>query len=325
MRNNILVTGGAGYIGSHVVKELLAQGQWPISYDSLSQGQREAVIGGQFVEADLSDIPTLRATFKEYSPEAVIHLAASCSVEESIYNPEKYYYNNLINSLGLLKVMAENKVNLIVFSSSCAVYGEPLQVPISEDHVRDPVSPYGKTKLFIENVLADYDQAYNMRYVSLRYFNAAGADPEGVIGENHYPETHLIPSMLQSALGKRDSITIFGTDYPTPDGTCIRDYVHVTDVAKTHILALEALLGGMENRVFNLGSETGYSVKQVIDVAREVTGKEIPTTECKRRQGDAAILVANSERIKRELAWKPELSDIKTIVETAWKWHRGQT
>jgi UDP-glucose 4-epimerase len=346
---NILVTGGAGYIGSHVVKELLNKGYFPITYDNLSSGHKEAVLGGKFIKGDLCDEKRLRESFRNYSIDAVMHFAASCYVGESVKNPQKYYYDNLVNGLNLLKVMLEFNIKKFVFSSSAAVYGEPREIPIVENHPLNPINPYGKTKVSFENILVDYSRAYGIKYISLRYFNAAGADPEGKIGEDHNPETHLIPLVLQVALAERSSfkeegsgfrapvsglkegnsvhrtpkvepLKIFGTDYPTSDGTCIRDYTHVADLANAHILALEALNDETENRIFNLGKGEGHSVKEVIEAARKVTGKRIAAIEVERRPGDPAALVASSENIKRELGWKPEFSELDKIIETAWKW-----
>lgn len=336
---NILVTGGAGYIGSHTVKELLAKSYWPITYDNLSEGHREAVLGGEFVEADLSDERRLSETLDKYPIHAVMHFAASCLVGESVENPQKYYQNNVVNGLNLLRVMLEYKVNKFIFSSTAAVYGDPKEIPIIEDHPLSSVNPYGRSKAMFENILADCDKAYGLKYISLRYFNAAGADPEGKIGEDHNPETHLIPLVLKQALStgqeiqgnsinsknSKNSINplrIFGTNYSTPDGSCIRDYIHVSDLAHAHILALEALNDEMESQVFNLGNGNGYSVREVIEVARRVTKKEIPAVETERRPGDPAILVASSEKIKRELGWKPEFPELEKIIESAWRWHK---
>lgn len=330
---NILVTGGAGYIGSHTVKELLAKGYWPITYDNLSEGHREAVLGGDFVKADLSDGGRLRDTFEKYPIDAVIHFAASCLVGESVKNPQKYYGNNVTAGLNLLRVMLEYKVKRFVFSSTAAVYGEPKEIPILEEHPLTPVNPYGRSKAMFEKVLADCDRAYGLKYISLRYFNAAGADSEGRIGEDHRPETHLIPLVLQAALRNNSfpqspnhsnkEVRIFGTDYPTPDGTCIRDYIHVADLAYAHILALEAINDKMESQFFNLGNGDGYSVKEVIEVASKVTKKQIPVIESKRRPGDPAVLVASLEKIKRELAWKPKFPELEKIIESAWEWHKS--
>jgi UDP-glucose 4-epimerase len=333
---NILVTGGAGYIGSHTVRELLAKGYWPITYDNLSEGHREAVLGGDFVRADLSDEGRLRETFEKYPIDAVMHFAASCLVGESVRSPQKYYRNNVTAGLNLLRVMLEYKVKRFVFSSTAAVYGEPKEVPIFEGHPLTPINPYGRSKAMFEKVLADCDRAYGLKYISLRYFNAAGAHPEGKIGEDHNPETHLTPLVLQAALevdnptnsfnpstaDPNKAVKIFGANYPTPDGTCIRDYVHVTDLANAHILALEFLKEGVTSQTFNLGNGDGYSVREVIEVANKVTRTEIPVIEEERRSGDPAVLVASSEKIKRELGWRPQFPKLERIIESAWMWHK---
>ncbi|PRX28584.1 UDP-glucose 4-epimerase [Orenia metallireducens] len=318
---NILVTGGAGYIGSHVVKELLETDHQVVVYDNLQKGHKEAVLGGVFVEGDLADRELLDRTFSKYDIEAVIHLAADSLVGESMENPAKYYRNNLVNGLNLLDAMVKHNVKKIVFSSTAAVYGDVEEVPITEDLPKDPTSVYGKSKLFFEEIMKDYDQAYGLKFVSLRYFNASGADESGKIGEDHNPESHLIPIVLQKALGLRDKLAIFGTDYPTRDGSCVRDYIHVTDLAQAHILGIEALEAGKESEIYNLGNGDGYSVKEVINVASEVVGKEIEAVEGDRRAGDPATLIASSDRIREDLAWNPQYGDLKTIIETAWKWH----
>ncbi|MEK7812791.1 MAG: UDP-glucose 4-epimerase GalE [Candidatus Desantisbacteria bacterium] len=320
---SILVTGGAGYIGSHTVKELAKRGFETVVYDNLGKGHREAVVAGEFVHGDLGDVETLRETFNQYRIDSVVHFAANSEVGESVKNPAKYFQNNVANGLNLLNVMLENGVNKIVFSSTAAVYGEPCRLPILESDKTMPANPYGESKLIFENILKYYCVAYGLRYISLRYFNAAGADPDGVIGEDHYPETHLIPLTLQVASGQKDVLKIFGTDYPTPDGTCIRDYIHVVDLAQAHILALEALEDGCSSMICNLGNGKGYSVKEVIEIAREVTGCKIPAIETERRDGDPAVLVASSAKIIQELGWKPELADLKTIITTAWQWHKN--
>lgn len=322
MTKRILVTGGAGYVGSHTVKELLAKDYHPIVYDNLSQGHKEAVQGGELIVGDLANQEELRKCLNKYKIEAVIHFAASCYVEESIKDPTQYYENNVVNGLNLLKVMLESGVKKIVFSSSCAVYGVPRKIPIPESHSLNPINPYGMTKLIFEKILKDYEQAYRMKYISLRYFNAAGADESAKIGENHNPETHLIPLVLQTVLGQKENIEIFGTDYPTPDGTCIRDYIHVSDLARTHILALEKLLKEEPSDVFNLGLGKGYSVKEVINAACQVTGKKIRTRETDRRAGDLPKLVADTSKAKRELGWKPEYIKLEDIISTAWEWHK---
>lgn len=320
---NILVTGGAGYIGSHVVKRLIKSNHKVITIDNLIKGHQQAVLGGKFIKGDLCNKGFLEKIMKEEEIEGVIHLAAHSLVGESMENPGKYYYNNVCNGLNLLESMVQNDVKFIVFSSTAAVYGEPDQIPIPEEHPTKPTNTYGETKLFFEKMLARYDQIYNLKYVSLRYFNASGADPESRIGEEHEPETHLIPIVLQKALGKRDELYIFGDNYPTRDGTCIRDYIHVDDLSDAHILAIEALADGMDSKVYNLGNGEGYSVKEVIDTASDVVGKKIEAKIGDKRAGDPAKLVASSEKIKKDLNWIPRYPDINTIIETAWKWHQG--
>jgi len=318
----ILVTGGAGFIGSHVVKELLRKGYQPLVYDNLQSGHRRAVKGGLLIEEDLSDKEKLRQTFRSYTVKAVMHFAAHCLVEESVRNPLKYFINNLRNSIQLLEVMEEFNVNKIVFSSSAAVYGEPVKIPISEEHPCAPTNPYGETKWMFEKILQTSFKAGKVDYISLRYFNAAGADPEGELGEDHFPETHLIPLVLRAALTAHP-IPIFGTNYDTPDGTCIRDYIHVTDLAHAHILALQKLEQSGYSGIYNLGNGEGYSVKEVIEVARKVTGKKIAIIESPRRPGDPSRLIASSQKIKRELGWEPRFHGLETIVKTAWNWHRN--
>jgi len=319
---NILVTGGAGYIGSHVVKELLHQGSRPIVYDNLQTGHRGAAGSAQFVQGDLADSRRLRETFATHSIDSVIHFAADSLVGESMKNPLKYFSNNVKDGLQLVEIMLEFCVRKMVFSSSAAVYGEPKEIPIPEDHPCAPINPYGETKWIFEKVLEGLSSARELGYVSLRYFNAAGADPKGELGEDHSLETHLIPIALTAAL-KGGSIPIYGSDYDTPDGTCIRDYVHVTDLAQAHILALERLAKGGDSAVYNLGNGNGYSVKEVIDTVKKVTGRRVASTEAPRRPGDPARLVASSGKIVRELNWKPQYPELETIVETAWQWHRN--
>ncbi len=316
----ILVTGGAGYIGSHAIKQLLKRGYEVVAFDNLSEGHREFVLCDDFVEGDLLDLEVLKETFECYSIGAVMHFAALTKVGESVENPQKYYQNNVIGGLNLLCVMLEHKVNDFIFSSSAAVYGDPSEVPIPEDHPKKPINPYGRTKWIFEQILEDYTRAYGMRCVSLRYFNAAGSDSDGRIGEWHEPETHLIPIVLEAALGRRDHIEIFGIDYDAPDGTCIRDFIHVTDLAEAHVLALEQLKQGETNKVYNLGTGRGHSVRQVIETCRRVTGKEIKIVEGPRRPGDPPVLVADSSRAKRELSWIPRYPELEAIVETAWSW-----
>jgi UDP-glucose 4-epimerase len=319
----ILITGGAGYIGSHVVKALGTKGYSPLVYDNLSTGHRWAIRQEELIEGDLGEQGHVEEVLHKEKPLAVMHFAASSLVGESVERPELYFRNNVINSLNLLEAMLACEVKYFIFSSSAAVYGIPLQVPIVEDHPLDPVNPYGEGKVFVEKALRWHEEAHGLRYISLRYFNAAGADPEGELGEDHNPETHLIPRILEVALGKRPMIEIYGTDYETPDGTCIRDYIHVADLAQAHIMALEALLTGGASQVYNLGNQKGFSVKEVADVARAVTCHLIPVRESARRQGDPPVLVASSEKIKRELGWKPRYDDLNTIVETAWEWMKG--
>ncbi|QTL97345.1 UDP-glucose 4-epimerase GalE [Iocasia frigidifontis] len=320
---NILVTGGAGYIGSHVAKKLNNIGHHVVVYDNLVKGHREAVLTAKFVKGDLADKKLLNEVMQSEEIEAVVHLAAHSIVGESMEKPGKYFQNNLSNGLNLLEVMVSNNVAYLVFSSTAAVYGEPQEVPITEDHPTNPASTYGDSKLFFEKILERYQQIHGLKYVSLRYFNAAGADHSGEIGEAHSPETHLIPIVLQKALGIRDKLYIFGDDYPSRDGSCIRDYIHVEDLADAHILALDGLIDGMDSRIYNLGNGEGYSVKEVIETASALIGKEIEAEIGPRRAGDPAVLVASSQKIREELGWKPKYAALETIIETAWKWHKG--
>ncbi|SFR03700.1 UDP-glucose 4-epimerase GalE [Desulfoscipio geothermicus] len=320
---NILVTGGAGYIGSHVVKELLKRNYHVVTLDNLSKGHREAVTGGVFVQGDCGDAALVKELVREHGISAVVHLAADSLVGESMTRPDKYCQNNLGNGINFLTALAEAGVRRFILSSTAAVYGEPEYTPIDEAHPAQPVNVYGGTKLMLEQILRWYERAYGLRYVSLRYFNAAGADPGGRIGEDHDPETHLIPLVMQAALGQRDKIVIYGTDYPTPDGTCVRDYIHVSDLAVAHILALEALRDGGPSAVYNLGNERGHSVREVVETARRVTGVDFVVEEGPRREGDPAVLVAGSGRIQRDLGWRPRYGELEEIVRTAWEWHRG--
>ena len=321
---NVLVTGGAGYIGSHVVEELVASGYTPIVYDNFSTGHVDAVSDKvQLIEGDIHDFTFLKHIMGEYEIDGVLHFAASSQVGESMVNPAKYYYNNVAGTLGLLDAMRESGVDQLVFSSTAAVYGEPEAVPITEDMPLHPTNVYGRTKLMIEKMMADYAMAYGLRYVALRYFNAAGASLLGNIGEDHRPETHLIPLIIQAAMGKRASVSIFGTDYPTPDGTCLRDYIHVKDLASAHVLAMNHLADGGDARVYNLGTENGFSVREIIAAVKKVTGREFTVKEEGRRSGDPAKLIASSEKIKKELHWEPKYSDIEKIVSTAGRWHEG--
>jgi len=319
----ILVTGGAGYIGAHMVKLLGERGRETVTLDNLSRGHREMVTSGKFIEGDLSDRGLLEDIFRGCDIGAVFHFAADSLVGESEENPRRYYRNNVANGIQLLDVMLEAGVKRIVFSSSAAVYGEPGRIPLAENHPVIPVNVYGTTKLILEDMMKQYAEVYGLRFVSLRYFNAAGADPDGLIGEDHDPETHLIPLILDAALGRRKDITVFGEDYDTPDGTCIRDYIHVTDLAEAHLLALDYLeKGNGKSAVYNLGNGRGFSVLEVIQAAERVTGQTIPFRTGGRRRGDPARLVASSEGISREWGWKPRYADLDVIVETAWKWHR---
>jgi UDP-glucose 4-epimerase len=321
---NVLVTGGAGYIGSHVVEELRKTGFTPIVYDNLSTGHAAAVSEDvQLVEGDIHNIEFLKHVIDRFEIDAVMHFAASSLVGESMTNPAKYYFNNVEGTLHLLEAMRTSGVDKIVFSSTAAVYGEPTKTPIEESAPLNPTNVYGRTKVIIEKILADYSKAYGINYTALRYFNAAGASLDGHIGEDHNPESHLIPLILKTALGIRKNVAIFGTDYKTPDGTCLRDYIHVCDLATAHVLALKYLIKGGASTAFNLGSENGFSVREIIQTAKKVTGKDFPVTEEARRAGDPAVLVAASTKIQKELGWKPEHSTIAEIISTAWQWHQA--
>ncbi|MGB5474193.1 MAG: UDP-glucose 4-epimerase GalE [Gammaproteobacteria bacterium] len=320
----ILVVGGAGYIGSHMVLDLLRADYPVVTLDNLSRGHRELLPGGDFVEGDLGNPADLQRVFADYPVRAVMHFAAHSQVGESVEQPLMYYRNNVANTIGLLEAMQAADVKHFIFSSTAAVYGEPERVPITEEHPRNPTNPYGATKLAVERLLADLSPASGLTWSVLRYFNAAGADASGRIGERHEPETHLIPLVLQVATGQRDGIRIFGDDYPTPDGTCLRDYVHVSDLTRAHLLALEALLNGGGNSTYNLGNSTGYSVRQVIEAARSITGHPIPADTAPRRAGDPAVLVADSSRIRAQLGWQPAYEDIDAIIRTAWAWHQRE-
>ncbi|SEC23710.1 UDP-glucose 4-epimerase GalE [Paenibacillus sp. GP183] len=319
----ILVTGGAGYIGSHAVAELLDKGEDVVVVDNLQQGHREAVLGGKLYEGDLRDGAFLDQVFSENTIDAVIHFAASSLVGESMKDPGKYYHNNVYGTLCLLEKMNQYGVAKIVFSSTAATYGEPEHIPILESDRTQPTNTYGETKLAMEKMMKWFDTAHGIKYVSLRYFNAAGAHIGGKIGEDHSPETHLIPIILQVALGQRTHISIFGEDYATPDGTCIRDYIHVSDLAEAHVLAVEKLRQGADSSIYNLGIGKGFSVKEVVDIARKVTGHEIPVVIEPRRAGDPAELIASSDRARRELGWKPSRDSLEAIIESAWKWHQS--
>ena len=318
----ILVCGGAGYIGSHINKALHQEGYETVVFDSLIYGHREAVKWGTFVKGDLGNPDELEKVFSTYDIDAVFHFAAFTYVGESVEDPEKYYYNNVGNTLNLLKVMRKHGCNKIIFSSTCATYGEPEKLPLTEDMPQHPINPYGATKLMVERIFKDYHAAYGLEFVVLRYFNAAGADPDWEIGESHNPETHLIPLVLDAASGKRADIKVFGTDYDTPDGSCIRDYVHVTDLASAHLLALHHLEAGRGSDFFNLGNARGTSVLEVVESARRVTGRDFRATMTERRPGDPPKLVGSSEKAMRGLGWRPRFADIDVIVEHAWNWHQ---
>jgi UDP-glucose 4-epimerase len=318
----ILITGGAGYIGSQVNKYLTKAGHQTAVFDNLVKGHRELVKWGEFVKGDLANIDEIRNLFNKYKIEAVMHFAAFIEVDESVKDPEKYYFNNVANTLNLLKVMREFGVNRIIFSSTAATYGNPQYVPMDEKHPQVPINTYGKTKLVIENIFKDYEVAYGLKYVVFRYFNACGADKEAETGEWHSPESHLIPNILKVASGEKESFKLFGTDFPTPDGTCIRDYIHVEDIAEAHLLGLKHLMDGKESKFYNLGSGMGYSNREVIEAVKKVTGKEIKVIESPRREGDAPKLLASSEKIKNEWGWEPEHKNLEEIIKTAWEWEK---
>ncbi len=320
----ILVVGGAGYIGTHMVKDLLRADYSVVVLDNLSKGHRELIPGGVFVEGDLGDSALLDRLFTEHDISAVMHFAAFSLVGESVQEPLAYYRNNVARTVELLDAMRRHDIARFIFSSTAAVYGEPVTTPISEDHPNQPTNPYGAGKLAVERMLADCAAGYGLRYIALRYFNAAGADAEGGIGERHEPESHLIPLVLQTATGERDSIQIYGEDYPTPDGTCLRDYVHVSDLAQAHLLALESLLGDGANAIYNLGNSKGYSVREVIDIARRITGRPIATRSAPRRPGDPAVLVADSSKIRKALGWQPRYEQLEAIIASAWDWHQRE-
>lgn len=319
---SILVTGGAGYIGSHACKALAAAGYSPISLDNLVYGHREAVRWGPLEVGDIGDRAFLDGVLERYRPSAVLHFAAYAYVGESVENPGKYYRNNVAGSLSLLEALRDHGIDKLIFSSTCATYGVPERVPIPEDHPQRPINPYGASKLMIEQILRDFDQAHGLRSIALRYFNAAGADAEAEIGEAHDPETHLIPLVLDAAAGTRPSITVYGNDYETPDGTCIRDYIHVTDLADAHVRALQALEQGAQSTVYNLGNGQGFSVREVIDRVAAVTGHSIPVAMGPRRPGDPPRLVGDASRIRAELGWKPCHAGLDQIIATAWRWHQ---
>jgi UDP-glucose 4-epimerase len=320
----VLVVGGAGYIGSHMVKHLLRQGCDVVTFDNLSTGYRDAVLGGEFMLGDLADQTALEPLFNTQRFDGVMHFASFIQVGESVKEPAKYYENNVTNTLNLLNAMVKHNVKRFIFSSTAAVYGEPQYVPIDEAHPKAPITPYGKTKWMVEQILEDYDRAYGLKSIALRYFNAAGADPDGQLGERHEPETHLIPLVLQATSGRRPHISVYGRDYDTPDGTCIRDYIHVTDLCDAHWLALQKLLSGSYSAAYNLGNGQGFSVQQVIDSARHISGREIPVRHAQRREGDPARLIADSSKARMELGWQPRLHNLDTIITHAWTWEQKQ-
>ena len=316
----VLVVGGAGYIGSHMVKNLHLNKTDVVTLDNLSAGFRDAVLFGEFVEGDIQDRSMLDVLFAKHKFDAVLHFASFIQVGESVKLPSKYYKNNFTNTQNLLDAMVDHGINRFIFSSTAAIFGEPEYVPIDELHPKKPINPYGKSKYMVELLLEDYAAAYGMKSVCLRYFNAAGADEQSRIGERHEPETHLIPLVLQAASKRRNAITVFGKDYDTPDGTCIRDYIHIDDLCDAHTLALNYLMQGGSSTAFNLGNGEGYSIRDVINAAEKVSGNSIKVIEGERREGDPARLIADSRKIFRELDWKPRYADLQTIVKHAWQW-----
>jgi UDP-glucose 4-epimerase len=316
----VLVVGGAGYIGSHMVKMLSQQGHLVTTLDNLSTGRRNSVRYGQFVEGDIANTLLLEKLFSENKFDGVMHFASFIDVGESVRDPAKYFHNNFSNTLNLLDTMVHHKVNHFIFSSTAAIFGEPETLPIDEKHAKQPINPYGRSKLMVELALEDYDEAYGLKSVCLRYFNAAGADPDGELGERHDPETHLIPLILQAASGRRDAISVFGKDYDTPDGSCLRDYIHVVDLCTAHLLALEKLIKGSGSKQYNLGNGDGFSVLEVIGLTQKITGKDLQIIHADRRVGDPAVLVADSTLAKSELGWRPKLNDLAAIIENAWQW-----
>jgi len=319
----VLVTGGAGYVGSHTCKVLAGAGWTPVTYDNLSRGHRDAVRWGPLVVGDLADRDKLRSAIDRYAPDAIVHFAAYTYVGESVGDPALYYRNNVTGSLALIESAVEAGVRNMVFSSTAATYGNPRYMPLDEDHATQPINPYGRSKLVVEQMLDDADQAYGLRSVALRYFNAAGADPDGEIGEDHDPETHAIPLAIQAALGQRPPFQVFGTDYQTRDGTAIRDYVHVMDLAAAHVRALEYLGKGGATTRCNLGTGSGTSVRELLDAVGRVAGRPVPHVAAPRREGDPAVLVASADRAKAVLGWQPRFAELDRIVETAWRWHTG--
>ena len=317
----VFVTGGAGYIGSHTVKQLLQEGFEVVVFDNFSSGKRELVPGGEIIQGDLLDKPSVEKALRKTKIQAVFHFASLIQVGESYVNPHRYYAHNLISTLNLMDAVIKEKIPFFIFSSSAAVYGIPEQIPIPESHPQNPINPYGQTKYFIEKILHDYDRAYGLRSISLRYFNAAGADPDGNRGEIHDPETHLIPNILLFLLGKKDSFNIFGTDFPTPDGTAIRDYIHVTDLARAHVMALQKLIAQPQSEYINLGIGKGFSVLDIIQKIEGVTGKKVHYGTKPRRKGDVPVLMASKDKAEDLLGWIPQYSKLETIIQTAWNWH----
>lgn len=317
----ILVVGGAGYIGSHMVKFLAKQGCALTTLDDLSSGHRDAVLAGDFVEGDFGSCPLLDEVLGS-GFDAVMHFASFIQVGESVQHPAKYFHNNFVNTLTLLDAMRAHGIKRFIFSSTAATFGEPQYTPIDERHPQLPINPYGRTKHMVEQLLADYDKAYGMKSVCLRYFNAAGADPNGDLGERHDPETHLIPLVLQVAAGRRPHVAVFGTDYDTPDGTCIRDYIHIEDLCAAHWLAVQSLMQGADSQAYNLGNGQGFSVQEVIDTAQRVTGREIPVVYAARRDGDPARLVADASLARQRLGWQPQFAELATIIQHAWQWEQ---
>jgi UDP-glucose-4-epimerase GalE len=315
------VTGGAGYIGSHAAKALKQAGYRVVVYDNLVAGHREAVRYGAFVEGDITDLDAVRRAIRDQGIWAVMHFAAFLDVGESVRQPSKYYRNNVTGALTVLEAMAAEQVRLFVFSSTCATYGEPVETPISESHPQQPINSYGESKLAVERALPHFERAHGVSWAALRYFNAAGADPDGEIGEDHNPEIHIIPRAIDAATGGR-GLQVFGDDYPTPDGTCLRDYIHVSDLADAHVKALAAIADTQRSRIYNLGTGQPHSVREVIDTVERITGRAVPWTLAPRREGDPAVLYAAADKAKRELRWTPRFADLDSIVRTAWNWHQ---
>jgi len=318
----VLVVGGAGYIGSHMVKMLSLAGHDVVTLDNLSNGYEDAVKYGDFIKGDIADAELLNDLFSKTVFDGVMHFASYIQVGESVEKPSMYYKNNVTNTQVLLDAMVEHGIKSFIFSSTAATFGEPEYIPIDEKHPQKPINPYGHSKLMVEQILADFDHAYDLKSVSLRYFNAAGADADGELGERHIPETHLVPLVLQAASGRRDNIAIFGTDYDTPDGTCVRDYIHINDLCSAHLLGLEHLVAGGESKAYNMGNGQGYSIKEVIDVAKKVTGTDFEVKLGERRDGDPAKLVADASLLQKELGWSPQYADLETIIRHAWEWEQ---